>query len=64
MTFYLGMKVYKKQNEIIFCQEKYANEVFKKFNMEGTKPAATPMNQKGLFVRKTKKWMTSYTRAL
>ena len=51
MTFFLGMQVYQKQNEIFLCQEKYANEILKKFNMEGCKPTATPMNQKEKFYK-------------
>uniref|UniRef100_A0A0R0KFB0 Reverse transcriptase Ty1/copia-type domain-containing protein n=1 Tax=Glycine max TaxID=3847 RepID=A0A0R0KFB0_SOYBN len=51
MTFFLSMQVYQKQNEIFLCQEKYANEVLKKFNMAGCKPAATPMNQKEKFCK-------------
>ena len=34
MTFFLGMQVQQKQNEIFVCQQKYAKEVLKKFNME------------------------------
>ena len=51
MTFFLGMQVNQKQNEIFLCQEKYANEILKKFNMEGCKPTATPMNQKEKFYK-------------
>ena len=49
MTFFLGMQVQQKQNEIFVCQEKYAKEVLKKFNMEECKPTTTPMNQKEKF---------------
>ena len=51
MTFFLGMQVDQKQNEIFLCQEKYANEILKKFNMEGCKPTAIPMNQKEKFCK-------------
>ena len=51
MTFFLGMQVQQKQNEIFVCQEKYAKEVLKKFNMEECRPTATPMNQKEKFCR-------------
>ncbi|XP_057990269.1 disease resistance protein RPV1-like [Hevea brasiliensis] len=49
MTFFLGMQVQQKQNEIFVCQQKYAKEVLKKFNMEECKSTATPMNQKEKF---------------
>ncbi|XP_022635866.1 uncharacterized protein LOC111241511 [Vigna radiata var. radiata] len=51
MTFFLGMQVHQKNNEIFVCQEKYAKEVLMKFNMEECKSAATPMNQKEKFCR-------------
>ena len=47
MSFFLGMEIQQKQNEVFICQQKYAKEVLKKFNMEGCKSTATPMNQKG-----------------
>ncbi|CAJ2627755.1 unnamed protein product [Trifolium pratense] len=49
MSFFLGMQVQQRQNEIFVCQQKYAKEVLKKFNMEDCKPVATPMNQKEKF---------------
>ncbi|KAM7516070.1 hypothetical protein LguiA_005653 [Lonicera macranthoides] len=49
MTFFLGLQVNQKKNEIFLCQHKYAKEILKKFNMEGCKPNATPMNQKEKF---------------
>ena len=51
MTFFLGMQVHQKQNEIFLSQHKYAKEVLKKFNMEKCKPTAIPMNQKEKFCR-------------
>ncbi|WVZ15253.1 hypothetical protein V8G54_012819 [Vigna mungo] len=51
MTFFLGMQVQQKKNEIFVCQEKYAKEVLMKFNMGECKSAATPMNQKEKFCR-------------
>ena len=51
MTFFLGMQVHQKQNEIFLCQHIYAKEFLKKFSMEECKPIATPMNQKGKFCR-------------
>ena len=51
MTFFLGMEVQQKQNEIFICQHKYAKEILKKFNMEECKPTATPMNQNEKFCK-------------
>ncbi|WVZ10601.1 hypothetical protein V8G54_015131 [Vigna mungo] len=51
MTFFLGMQVQQKKNQIFVCQEKYAKEVLMKFNMGECKSAATPMNQKEKFCR-------------
>jgi len=52
MTFFLGMEVKQKQNEIFICQQKYAKEILKKFNMEECRPTSTPMNQKEKFCKK------------
>ena len=38
--------------EIFVCQQNYAKEILKKFNMEECKPNATPMSQKYKFYRK------------
>jgi hypothetical protein len=38
MTFFLGMEVKQKENEIFICQQKYAKEILKKFNMEECRP--------------------------
>jgi hypothetical protein len=38
MTFFLGMEVKQKKNEIFICQQKYAKEILKKFNMEECRP--------------------------
>ncbi|KAH9715909.1 hypothetical protein KPL71_021251 [Citrus sinensis] len=51
MTFFLGMQVHQKENEIFLCQQKYAKEVLKKFNMVECKPTATPMNQNEKFCK-------------
>ena len=51
MSFFLGMEIQQKQNEVFICQQKYAKEVLKKFNMEGCKSTATPMNQKEKFCK-------------
>ncbi|RVW98283.1 Retrovirus-related Pol polyprotein from transposon RE1 [Vitis vinifera] len=52
MTFFLGMEVQQKQNEIFICQQKYAKEILKKFKMEECNPSATPMNQNEKFCKK------------
>jgi len=51
MTFFLGMEVKQKHNEIFICQQKYAKEILKKFNMEECRSTATPMNQKEKFCK-------------
>jgi len=51
MTFFLGMEVKQKQNEIFICQQKYAKEILKKFNMEECRPTTTTMNQKERFCK-------------
>ena len=51
MSFFLGMEIQQKQNEVFLCQQKYAKEVLKNFNMEGCKSTATPMNQKEKFCK-------------
>ena len=51
MTFFLGMQVQQKHNEIFVYQQKYAKEVLRKFNMEECKPTPTPMNQKKFFCK-------------
>jgi hypothetical protein len=51
MTFFLGMEVQQKQNEIFICQQKYAKEILKKFNMEECRSTTTPMNQKEKFYK-------------
>ena len=51
MSYFLGMEVHQKQNEIFICQQKYAKEILKKFRMEECKPTSTPMNQKEKFYK-------------
>nr|CAN63433.1 hypothetical protein VITISV_033829 [Vitis vinifera] len=51
MSYFLGMEVHQKQNEIFICQQKYAKEILKKFKMEECKPTSTPMNQKEKFCK-------------
>jgi len=51
MTFFLGMEVQQKQNEIFISQQKYAKMTLKKFNMEECRSTTTPMNQKEKFCK-------------
>ncbi|KAJ6917859.1 Retrovirus-related Pol polyprotein from transposon RE1 [Populus alba x Populus x berolinensis] len=51
MTFFLDMEVQQKHNEIFICQQKYAKEILKKFNMEECISTTTPMNQKEKFCK-------------
>ncbi|RVW82656.1 Retrovirus-related Pol polyprotein from transposon RE1 [Vitis vinifera] len=51
MSYFLGMEVHQKQNEIFIYQQKYAKEILKKFKMEECKPTSTPMNQKEKFCK-------------
>ena len=46
MSYFLRMEVHQNQHEIFICEQKYANEILKKFKMEECKPTTTPMNQK------------------
>ena len=49
MTFFLGMEVQRKQNENFDSQQNYAKEVLIKFNIEGRKQTANPINQREKF---------------
>ena len=40
------MEIKQSQDEVFFCQQKYAREILKKFHMEDCKSVSTPMNQK------------------
>lgn len=46
MTFFLGMEIKQCKNKVLICQEKYAKEILKKFQMDECKAMSTPMNQK------------------
>ena len=46
MSYFLGIEIKQGQSEIFICQQKYANEILKKFQMEGCKSVSTPMCQK------------------
>uniref|UniRef100_A0A803M610 Reverse transcriptase Ty1/copia-type domain-containing protein n=1 Tax=Chenopodium quinoa TaxID=63459 RepID=A0A803M610_CHEQI len=43
MKYFLGMQVKQSQGRIFLSQEKYAEDMLKKFNMRDCKPMATPM---------------------
>ena len=43
MKYFLGKKVYQGKDEIFICQEKYAKDMSKKFDMADCKPLSTPI---------------------
>lgn len=43
MKYFLGMQVKQSLGRIFLSQEKYAEDMLKKFNMSNCKPLATPM---------------------
>ena len=47
MSYFLGIEIKQRQNEIFICQQKYADEILKKFCMDNCKSMSTPMCQKG-----------------
>lgn len=49
MTYFLGMEITQRKNEIFICQKKYAREILKKFHLDDCKEVNTPMNQKEKF---------------
>ncbi|GKC62483.1 putative ribonuclease H-like domain-containing protein [Tanacetum coccineum] len=42
LTFFLGLQVKQKPDRIFICQDKYVQDILKKFNMESVRPATTP----------------------
>ena len=46
MSYFLGIKIKQRQNEIFICQQKYAEEILKKFCMGNCKSMTTHMCQK------------------
>ena len=42
-SYYLGIKVKQKEDEIFISQESYIKEILKKFNMDDCNPLSTPM---------------------
>ncbi|GJX52700.1 putative ribonuclease H-like domain-containing protein [Tanacetum coccineum] len=43
LTFFLGLQVKQKENEIFISQDKYVTEILKKFGFSDVKTASTPM---------------------
>ena len=44
LTFFLGLQVKKRKEGIFISQEKYARNIVKKFGLDSTKHASTPMS--------------------
>ena len=47
ITFFLGFQVKQMREEIFISQEKYTNDLLKRFNMDECKPIKTPMPTNG-----------------
>ena len=43
LTFFLGLQVHQKIDRIFICQSKYIRDLLKKYHMEDSAPAKTPM---------------------
>ena len=43
LTYFLGLQISQQEKGIFMCQDKYINEMLKKFKMEDCKPVLTPM---------------------
>ncbi|GJZ68588.1 putative ribonuclease H-like domain-containing protein [Tanacetum coccineum] len=63
LTFYLGLQVQQKKDEIFISQDKYVAEVLKKFDFATVKTTSTPMEpNKGMIrMKKLIVWMFIYT---
>nr|GFA77405.1 hypothetical protein [Tanacetum cinerariifolium] len=46
LTFFLGLQVKQKDNEIFICQDKYVAKILKKFGLTDCKSASTPIDTK------------------
>ena len=44
LQFFLGLQIKQLKEGLFICQEKYTNELLKKFGMENCKVAKTPMS--------------------
>ena len=47
LTFFLGFQVKQMKEEIFISQEKYTNDLLKRFKMDECKPIKTPMPTNG-----------------
>ncbi|XP_016169150.1 uncharacterized protein LOC107611769 [Arachis ipaensis] len=54
MSYFLGIEVLQKDDEIFISQKKYANDILKKFQMEHSKPVPTPVEEKFKLLREDK----------
>ena len=43
MHYFIGMEVWQKYGEVFVSQDKYANEILRRFHMEKCKPMQTPL---------------------
>ncbi|XP_014500724.1 uncharacterized protein LOC106761666 [Vigna radiata var. radiata] len=66
MTYFLGMEITQKKNEIFICQKKYAKEILKNFHLGECKPMNTSMNKKEKLIKEdgTDKVDEAYFRSL
>ncbi|GKF19076.1 copia protein, partial [Tanacetum coccineum] len=62
LTFFLGLQVQQKEDEIFISQDKFVTEILKKFGFTDVKTASTPMETQKLLPRMkmVKKWMFIY----
>ena len=54
MRYFLGIEVKQSKDGIFISQEKYANDILKRFGMENSNPMATPMEPKAKLSKKDK----------
>ena len=43
LHYFLGLEIWKRDGELFVSQGKYANDILRKFNMEGNKSMETPL---------------------
>ncbi|GKF27402.1 hypothetical protein Tco_0083296 [Tanacetum coccineum] len=51
LTFFIGLKVQQKEDEIFISQDKYVAEILKKFNYSDVKSASTPVDLEKALVK-------------
>ena len=44
LTFFIGLEIKRKKNDIFICQGKYVKDILKKYNMDQCKSTNTPMS--------------------